>query len=79
LLLDQPLIGTPRTDPAELTVIRQDVDTRLAALPSRVCKIMVLTAAAWPQSAIAAELGITENAVGRTLNYLPPAGARKGA
>ncbi|MBT8226151.1 MAG: sigma-70 family RNA polymerase sigma factor [Dactylosporangium sp.] len=79
LLLDQPLTSTPRTDPAELAVIRQEADTRLAALPPRTRKIMVLTAADWPQQAIAAELGMTEKAVERTLSYYRKTERRKGA
>jgi RNA polymerase sigma factor (sigma-70 family) len=75
--LDRPSDG-PVTDPADLAVIRQEIDTRLAGLPERTRTIMVMTAAGWTQQEIATRLGTTVKAVERTLNYYRPATARKG-
>jgi RNA polymerase sigma factor (sigma-70 family) len=78
-ILDRPASDGRVTDPADLAVIRQEIDTRLAILPERTRTIMVLTAAGWSQQEIAAQLGTTVKAVERTLNYYRPAAKpRKG-
>lgn len=78
-ILDRPAGEGTVTDPADLAVIRQQIDTRLANLPERTRTIMVLTAAGWSQQEIADRLGTTVKAVERTLNYYRPAAmTRKG-
>jgi RNA polymerase sigma factor (sigma-70 family) len=78
-IVDRPAGEGAITDPADLAVIRQEIDTRLANLPERTRSIMVLTAAGWSQQEIAVRLGTTVKAVERTLNYYRPAATpRKG-
>jgi DNA-directed RNA polymerase specialized sigma24 family protein len=76
-LVDRP--PTQTTDPAELAAIRAEIDARLKDVPERTRAVMVLTAADWPQTEIAARLGITVKAVERTLEYYRTTNRRKGA
>ncbi|HEX5996634.1 MAG TPA: hypothetical protein VFY84_15950 [Jiangellales bacterium] len=77
-LFDRPISGGPAADPAELAVIRQEIDTRLAGVPARVRKMMLLTAVGWTQQDIAAHVGTTTKAVERALNYYRTPPPKKG-
>lgn len=68
-ILDRPVSGGPPTDPADLAVIRQEVDILLADAPNRTKTMLVLLAAGWTQADIAALLGLTENAVQHAVRY----------
>lgn len=85
-IIDRPASGGPPTDPVELAVIRQEIDTRLADAPPRTRTMLVLLAAGWTQQDIGALLGLTEKAVQHAVAYYRqrltrdrPTQTRKGA
>ena len=62
--------GVGHLDPADLAVVRQEVELRLKPIADKKAKAaMILSALGWSQREIGLELSMTEKAVERTLSY----------
>jgi DNA-directed RNA polymerase specialized sigma24 family protein len=68
-VFDRPAGGGPATDPADLAIIQQEIDTVLADAPKRTKTMLVLLAAGYTQADIANMLNMTENAVQKAVSY----------
>jgi hypothetical protein len=72
------LAGGRGADPAELAVIRQEIEVRFKDISDkRLLAAFVLTAAGWSQREIAGATGMTEKAVERMLAYYREKNVRK--
>ncbi|SBT40347.1 RNA polymerase sigma factor [Micromonospora narathiwatensis] len=85
-LFDRPASGGPPADPAQLAVLRQEVDVLLTGAPPRTRTMLTLILAGYTQADVASLLGLTENAVQKALSYYrtrltgpQPAHIRRGA
>jgi DNA-directed RNA polymerase specialized sigma24 family protein len=68
-IFDRPARGGPPTDPAQLAVIRQELDTLIGDAPRGTRPMLELLLAGHTRAEVAAQLGVTENAVQKALAY----------
>jgi DNA-directed RNA polymerase specialized sigma24 family protein len=68
-VFDRPISGGPAADPADLAVIRQEVDIVLAEAPEATKTMLILLAAGYTQADVAAMLNLSENAVQKAVSY----------